>query len=130
MSVLPVISGDSAPLWGGYRECEIRIPWCEVCGRPHLPPGPVCPYCLSDRLAWRKASGRGVVSTIVVMRRRYFEDFEPPYPIVQVELEEGPRLTAGAVMDDFTRLHVGAPVVAEFETSANGMILPRFRPAG
>ncbi len=130
MSVLPVISHDSAPLWDGYREGEIRLPWCEACGRPHLPPGPVCPYCLGDRLAWRAASGRGVVSTLVVMRRRYFEDFETPYPVVQVALEEGPRLTAGAAMDDLDRLRVGTPVAAGFETYPNGMVLPRFRPVG
>jgi uncharacterized OB-fold protein len=129
MSVIPSISRDSAPLWDGYKDGEIRLPWCLDCGHTHLPPAPVCPHCLSESLEWRRASGKGKVSTWVVMQRKYFVDFDPPYLVIQVELDEGPRLAAGMSMKFRDRVRVGMPVVATFETSANGMVLPFFVPA-
>lgn len=129
MTVRPMTSPDSEPLWRGYEEGVIRLPRCEACGHHHLPPGPVCPRCLGEALSWRIASGRGVVSTWVVVRRRFFADLEPPYVVVQVELEEGPRLTAGMPMDDLPTLRIGLPVAATFARSGNGMVLPVFRPA-
>lgn len=129
MTARPMMSPDSEPLWNGYTEGEIRLPRCVACGHCHLPPGPVCPICFGDELTWHVASGCGVVSTWVVVRRKYFEDFDPPYVVVQVELEEGPRLTANMPIDDLPSIRIGLPVVATFELAANGMVLPLFHPA-
>ena len=127
MSVTPVISADSAPLWKGFEALELRLPHCLGCGRAHLPPGPVCPFCLSTGLEWRRASGRGNISTWVVVHRKYFADFDPPYIVVQVELDEGPRLTANMPLAELPIVRMGLPVQASFETAPNGMILPMFR---
>ena len=129
MTVRPMMSPDSEPLWNGYGEGQIRLPRCAACGHCHLPPGPVCPICFSDDLNWHVASGRGVLSTWVVVRRKYFEDFDPPYVVVQVELEEGPRLTAKMPIDELGSIRIGLPVFATFERAANGMVLPLFRSA-
>ena len=128
MTVRPMMSSDSSPLWEGFVDGLIRIPRCDTCGRCHLPPGPVCPHCFSDALSWRRASGRGRISSWVIVHRKYFEDFDPPYVVVQVELEEGPRLTANMRIDDLGAIRVGAPVFATFEQAPNGLVLPVFHP--
>jgi len=127
MKPLPRITPDSEPFWKALREHKLMLPWCLDCTKPHLPPGPVCPFCFSERLEWRQASGRGRISTWTVVHKAWFPAFagDIPYNVVQVELEEGPRLTANVVGLANERLKVGLPVVIDFED----VTLPRFRPA-
>ena len=130
MSARPVMSPDSLPLWEGYAQHAIRLPRCSDCGQRHLPPGPVCPLCFSDRLVWQTASGLGTVSTWVVVERKYFDDYDPPYVVAQIALEEGPRLTAALDVPDSDAIRIGLPVRADYRTAPNGMVLPIFRPRG
>jgi uncharacterized protein len=127
MKPLPRITPDSKPFWDALRERRLILPYCGDCGKPHLPPGPVCPFCFSERLEWRQASGRGRVSTFTVVHKAWFPDFAPeiPYNVAQVELEEGPRLTTRIVGPGNEKLNVGMPVVIDFGDTT----LPRFRPA-
>jgi uncharacterized OB-fold protein len=126
MKPQPRITADSEPFWNALRERKLVLPWCLECKRPHLPPGPVCPFCFSERLEWRPASGRGRISTWTVVHKAWFPAFSEdiPYNVVQVELEEGPRLTAKVVGVPNEDLKVGLPVVIDFDD----VTLPRFRP--
>jgi len=128
---LPRLTPDSQPFWDALRARELRLPYCTACGRPHLPPGPVCPFCFADQVEWRTASGRGTVSSWTVVHKAWFPAFaaDIPYNVVQVELEEGPRLTARVVGLPNDRLRVGLPVVIDFDEAREGVTLPRFRPA-
>lgn len=124
----PRVSPDNLPFWEGCRRGELMLPTCEECGKPHLPPGPVCPFCFSDRIAWRRASGRGRISTWVVVHKAWFEAFRDdiPYNVVQVELDEGPRLTAN-VVDKDCKLEIGQAVEIVFDRVDDALTLPRFR---
>ena len=128
---LPRITPDTQPFWDALRERRLILPFCEECGRAHLPPGPVCPFCFSDRLAWRPATGTGTVSTWTVVHKAWFPAFadDVPYNVVQVELDEGPRLTASVVGTPNEQLAVGLRVVIDFDHAAPEITLPRFRPA-
>jgi uncharacterized OB-fold protein len=128
MKPLPRITPDSEPFWAALRERKLMLPYCVDCAKPHLPPGPVCPFCFSERLDWRRASGRGRISTWTVVHKAWFPAFaeDIPYNVVQVELEEGPRLTASVVDLPNEQLKVGLRVVIDFDNVA----LPRFRPTG
>ena len=127
----PRITPDHQPLWDGFKQHKMMLPFCEDCGKPHLPPGPVCPHCFSDRLDWREVSGRGVVTTWVVVHKAWFPAFaeDIPYNVVQVELEEGPRITASLVGAGDQKLDVGQKVVAVFEPVDEELTLLRFKPA-
>lgn len=126
MKPLPRITPDSEPFWTALGQRKLVLPWCLNCEKPHLPPGPVCPFCFSEPLEWRQASGRGRISTWTVVHKAWFPAFagDIPYNVVQVELEEGPRLTANVVGLPNERLKVGLPVVIDFED----VTLPHFRP--
>ena len=127
MKPLPRITPDSKPFWDALRDRRLMLPHCTQCGKPHLPPGPVCPFCFAEHLEWRQASGRGRISTFTVVHKAWFPDFaaEIPYNVVQVELEEGPRLTTSIVRVANDELKVGMPVIIDFQDPT----LPRFRPA-
>ncbi|MDE2004959.1 MAG: SMP-30/gluconolactonase/LRE family protein [Rhodospirillales bacterium] len=128
---LPRIGPDTAPFWAATRRGALALPWCEECARPHLPPGPVCPFCLSDRIAWRDAAGTGTVSSWTRVHKAWFPAFAAaiPYVVAQVELTEGPRLAARLVDLADAGPRVGMAVTVEFETLAPEIALPRFRPA-
>jgi len=128
---LPRITPDSRPFWDACRRHEWMLPFCVDCGRAHLPPGPVCPHCFSPDLQWRVASGRGTVSSWVLVHKAWLSSFakELPYNVIQIELEEGPRLTASFIGDGPHRLAVGLRVVVDYDDVGPDLTLPRFRSA-
>lgn len=125
----PRISPDNAPFWEGCREGRLMLPTCTECGRAHLPPGPVCPFCLSSALDWREAKGTGTISTWTVVHKVWFPIFADrvPYNVIQVELDEGPRLTARLVESDAPP-KVGQGVSVLFEQVDAELAMPAFRP--
>ncbi len=127
---LPRITPDNEPFWEGCKRHELLLAECNACHRVHLPPGPLCPSCFSDDLGWRKASGRGTISAWTVVHREWFEAFRAdlPYNAAQIELEEGPRLTANIINVDNADLAVGMEVEVVFDDVTNEVTLPRFQP--
>ncbi len=111
----PRIGPDNAPFWQGCREHRLMLPTCRGCGKAHLPPGPVCPFCFADDLAWVEASGRGRVSTWTMVHKAWFPAFaaDTPYNVVQVELDEGPRLTSCIIGEAPIRIDQRVEVVFE-----------------
>ena len=126
---LPRITPDNGPFWEAARRHELRLQRCLDCGRVWYPPAPVCPSCLSDRHEWAPMSGRGTISSFVVFHKAWFPAFanETPYAVVQVELEEGPRLTANLVDVPPGEIRVGMPVTVVFDDITSDVTIPRFR---
>ena len=128
---LPRIGPDNAAFWDGTRQGQLRLPFCTACGETHWPAGPVCPFCLSSSLEWRAASGRGRISTFTIVHKEWFPAFaaDLPYNVIQVELEEGPRLTANLVDAPPGGPTIGMAVEVVFDAVTAEVTLPRFRPA-
>ena len=128
---LPRTTPDNEPFWEATRRHELRLQRCDACRRVWWPPGPVCPDCLGDRITWTPVSGRGTVSSSVVFHKAWFPAFanETPYAVVQVELEEGPRLTANLVDVPPAEIRVGMPVTVVFDDVTPEVTIPRFRRA-
>jgi uncharacterized protein len=127
---LPRLSPDNRPFWEGCRNRQLCLPVCEACGKPHLPPGPVCPFCWSQNLVWRPASGRGAITSWVHIHRSWFPAFaeKVPYNVILVELDEGPRLTSTLI--DGGPITLGQRVEVAFEPVADEVVLPVFRRLG
>ena len=109
---LPYIDEVSRSYWEGAKRHELMLQRCQGCGYHRYPPGDTCPRCLSDRLAWVKASGQGTVYTWTVFHQVYHQAFakDMPYAVVAVELEEGPRLVTNLVDCKPEDIEVGMPV--------------------
>ena len=125
----PRIGPDNAPFWQGCREHRLLLPTCRACGKAHLPPGPVCPFCFADELAWQEACGRGRISTFTRVHKAWFPAFadETPYNVVQVELDEGPRLTSHVVGADARQIAIDQAVEAVFTDVDDDLSLHGFR---
>ena len=73
-----------------------------------------------------------MVSSWVVVHKAWFPAFQDdiPYNVVQVELDEGPRLTANIVDIDPEALSIGLAVEAVYDAVTPDMTLLRFRCTG
>lgn len=124
----PTVMPDSAPFWEACRQGCLRLPTCDECGKPHLPPGPVCPHCLHDQLSWKQASGYGTVSSWVVYRKAFSQRFQDrvPYNACLIELDEGPRLYSTIKNAGDIGIRIGDRVVADFEWIDEAVRIPVF----
>ncbi len=128
----PVPDAASAPFFEGAQRRQLMLQRCKACGAWHLPVRTVCDACLSTDLAWTPASGRGEVYTFAYMHYVYHEGFanEVPYNLTVVKLQEGPLMETNLVGVRRGEIKIGMPVEAVFEEAGEGVIVPKFRPAG
>ena len=106
---------------------EWRIQRCRSCGRHVFQPRVMCPHCESDDLEWIKPSGKGVVYSTTVIRRR--PDKGGDYNVCLIDLAEGVRMMSrveGVAPDAVT---IGMPVTARL-TKQDGQTIVVFDPAG
>ena len=83
----------------------------------------------SAEISWDLASGRGRVFSWTVTHRAVDPAFKPPYAIVVVELDEGPRLVGNLPGIEPSDLALDLPVVVEIEQRSDTVGLVCFRPA-
>lgn len=115
---------ETRPFWEAAAEGRLLLKACRACGRAHWYPKVVCPFCHSDDLEWREASGRGTIYTYSVMRR-----VEVPYVLAYVTLEEGPTLMTNIVDCDVDSVRIGQSVQVRFRQAPQGRTVPVFAPA-
>jgi uncharacterized OB-fold protein len=120
----PVVTAESKPFFDAARQGRFLIPVCAACGRAHWYPRAICPFCASDKLDWREASGNGTIYTFSVMRR-----VKEPYIIAHVTLAEGPTMLTNIVGCDAADVRIGQAVTIVFQDTDNGPPVPMFRPA-
>ena len=128
---LPTITSLNRPYWDGLKERELRMQKCDGCGLIWFPPSPLCPNCWSRKFAWTKLSGRGRINSWVVFHQAYFRSFENdvPYNVVEVELEEGPRILSNLVGLASSEIHSGMPVEMVFDDVTEEIALAKFKPS-
>lgn len=71
------------------------------------------------------------MSSWTVVHKAWFPAFQDdiPYNVVQVELAEGPRLTANVVEVENEQLRIGMPVEIVYDEVTPEITMPRFRPS-
>jgi uncharacterized OB-fold protein len=113
------------PFWDAAFEERIVLPHCTACGTYRWPPGPFCPECSAQEVAWTQ-SGPGRVYSYTVVRRPVADPERPPQVIVPALIEfaeaGGVRILAALVDAPVEDIRVGAPVRAHFSRAANGNI--------
>jgi hypothetical protein len=89
------VDRDSAPHYRGRLRRQLLVNRCADCGTWHAPPMPVCPSCLSERVAATPVSGRGTIYMAIFLHQgppAEGVDYSLPYPVVTVDLDEQPGL--------------------------------------
>lgn len=114
--------------WQSCERGQFRLRRCQDCQAWQFPPATGCARCLSLNLSWQPASGRGRIWSWVRIHQAYYSHLKDrlPYPVVLVELAEGPLMISSLVGDDIARAACDAPVELVFEED-NGQNLPKFR---
>jgi uncharacterized protein len=127
---LPRIDEESKGFWEACQRHELYLQRCHECATLRYYPRAVCPGCLSGRVEWVRASGRGTVYTFTVTHQNQAPGFRDalPYVLAYVELDEGVRMLTnivGCAPDD---VRIGMPVEVAFEDVTPSVTLPKFRP--
>ena len=125
---LPQPTSLSRPHWDGCREGVLRVQRCADCGAYVFIPQPICTACQADRLEWVKSSGRGTVYSFTVVHRPPRPQFEAPYVVAIIELEEGWTMLSNVVGCSPEEVSVGLPVEVDFRAMSEEITLPFFRP--
>ncbi|MBI2166254.1 MAG: OB-fold domain-containing protein [Chloroflexi bacterium] len=127
---LPYITDLSKPYWEFAKKHELRMQQCNKCRNFWYPPSFVCPSCWSRDFQWAQLSGRGKVNSWVVFHRAYYPGFqdEVPYNVIEVQLDEGPRLMSNLVGVKNEDIRENMPVEVFFEDVTHEVALPKFRP--
>ena len=129
--VLPELTETNRHFWQGGQEGELRFPRCQRCRTWIHPPTPVCPECLGKELAVEAVSGRATVLTFTLNHQQWVPSPDHPYAIAIVELEEqeGLRLTTNVVHCAAEDVRIGMPVQVVFDQYED-VGIPLFEPAG
>jgi len=125
---LPVPDGDTKPYWDAAKEHRLMIQRCQDCQRAIFYPRSVCPHCMSDRLEWIQASGRGTIYSYTVVHRSpaAFKD-DVPYVVALIDLAEGVRMMSNVVACAPSDVRIGAAVEVVFDDVTPEITLPKFR---
>ncbi len=91
-----------------YRLTGTRCPRCQSL---HFPPRTLCPACRQTGLEEHLFSGKGTVYSFTVLYQTTprFE-FQIPYVVALIDLEEGPRITAQLTDVEPEAVEIGMPV--------------------
>jgi len=119
----PPVTPETRRFWEAAEKGNLLYGYCNACREPHYFPRTLCPFCFSDKVVWKKASGRATIYTFSIMHRSQ----TGPFAIAYVTLEEGPSLLTNIVDSDLKAVKIGASVELEFKPSEGGPPVPFFR---
>ena len=75
-----------------------------------------------------RSPGKGRLWSWIIMHRRYIKEFDPPYLVGFVELDEGPMLVRTIVGARPEQLVCDLPLEVVFEPATAEMSIVKFRP--
>lgn len=127
---VPVPTRETQPYWEGCKKHELRIQRCVACGHYQFYPRLYCTACMSERVEWVRASGRGKVLSFTIVYRPVSPAFaaDVPYVVALVTLEEGPQMMSNIVGCSPERVYIGMPVQVTFEDRTEEISIPQFTP--
>ena len=127
--ILPAAVGLNAEFYEFLARGELRLQRCGTCRAWQHPPRYRCVHCGAHDVAWEPVTGRGRVFSWTVTHRAVDPAFTPPYAVVIVEIDEGPRLVGNLRGLEPSELVLDLPVVVEIEAVSDAVGLLWFRPA-
>lgn len=128
MIPLPHPTALSKPHWDACREGVLLVQRCRQCAAYVFIPQPCCNRCQSTELDWVASSGRGKVYSFSVVHRAPRPQFEVPYIVAVIELEEGWHMLSNVLECPLDAMAVDLPVEVAFRKLTEEITLPYFAP--
>ena len=132
--LIPVADELSKPFWDAVNEKRLIVQNCTSCNTLQHPPRPTCRDCGSDKLEWKETSGRGHISTFVVMEDVHLEQRIPdqPFNLALITLDDDPRVNFFSNLPGLPvrEVPVGAAVEVMFEEVGPGQLINEWRLVG
>jgi uncharacterized OB-fold protein len=127
------IDRDSKEFYRGWLSKQLLMNRCQECTHWHHPPRPICPRCLSGRVVPTEIRGDGTVHLLTRLHQGMAVEgvsYDPPYPVVVVELaeQEGLRFTSTVIDCPPDDVFIGQPVALTW-ISREAAPYPVFRPS-
>ena len=116
-------SGYVPAFLGFLKQRSLRIPCCGQCGQVLSFAERLCSCHPRAAVEWRPASGRASLHSFTVYRIGYASHLLPPYCVVVVELEEGPRLVSTLSGAGQHAPRIGSALKAAFEAEGRLVFL-------
>lgn len=129
MIPLPHPTDLSRPHWDACREGVLLVQHCMQCAAYVFIPQPCCTRCQSTQLEWVASSGRGKVYSFSVVHRAPRPQFEVPYIVAVIELEEGWHMLSNVLECPIDAVAVDLPVEVAFRKMTEEITLPYFVPS-
>ena len=126
---IPLPTPVTQPFWDATKEHRLLLQRCDR-GHTFYYARTHCPECLSNKLEWVEASGRGKLYSYTVARREQSPDFaaDVPYIIAAITLDEGPRMTSLLVEVDPDNVQIDGAVEVAWDDVSPEISMPYFRP--
>ena len=80
------------PFWEAADRHELLIQHCSQCGAYQFYPRPFCLSCNSSDMEWVRSNGDATIYSMTTVHMQIAPQFNPPYIVAVVELDEGPRM--------------------------------------
>lgn len=125
---LPNPTPLTQPFWDACKRHELVLQKCLGCSKLNFPPQPACTGCFSTDLGWEVVSGKGKVYSYSVVHRPQTPDFEVPYVVVIVLLDEGPYMLGNLEGCPSEDVDINMPVEVFFDDVTNDFSLFKFKP--
>ncbi|MCY3575703.1 MAG: OB-fold domain-containing protein [bacterium] len=114
--------------WAAVDRGELVRPVCGDCHRSLFVPQFACPHCQSTNWSYEPSSGRGRVYSHTTIHRPPTPEFDAPYVLADVDVEEGWHLLTWIVGCEPDDVCIDMPVSVRFVTGPDGHRLPAFAP--
>lgn len=132
--LVPIADELSKPFWDAVNEKRLIVQNCTACNTLQYPPRPACRDCGSEKLEWKETSGRGHISTYVVMTDIHLEHRIPdqPFNLALITLDDDPLINFYSNLPGIPayQVPVGAPVEVMFEEVAPGQLIHEWQVVG
>lgn len=116
------------PFWDAADVGELKLPHCGECRRFRWPPGPFCPHCRSQAVAWAPSGPAQIYSYTVTSSRVGDESASYVPALVEFPQADGVRVLAAIVDTPLSAVRIGAELSLGWSQAASARV-PVFRVA-
>lgn len=125
---LPNPTPLTQPFWDACKRHELVVQKCRSCNKLVFPPQPTCTGCFSTDLGWEVVSGKGKIYSYSIVHRPQTPDFEVPYVVIIVLLDEGPHMLGNLEGSSLEDVRIDMPVEVFFDDVTKDFTLFKFKP--